>query len=274
MYKIGVIGIGIVGKAIIDFYMKHVPKLWVYDKYKNVGSIEHVLDNARIIYVSVPTPFGDDGYILKELESVLKQLSQIAVEKNRAVVVLLKSTVLPGTTDYYSELFPYLNIIYNPEFLSKATASMDFKYPKQIILGKSTKCPRDIYKSIVKIHKKFWPDTLISETNAVNAECTKVFLNNFYAVKIQFCNELWFLVKSLQINNNYKCDYKKIMELMLANGWINPMHTRVPGTDGLLSFGGGCFPKDTRALLKMMKNYSPYSDILEAVVKEQTNIRK
>ena len=243
MYKIGVIGIGIVGKAIIDFYMKHMPKLWVYDKYKNVGSIEHVLDNARIIYVSVPTPFGDDGYILKELESVLKQLSQIAVKKNRAVVVLLKSTVLPGTTDYYSELFPYLNIIYNPEFLSKATASMDFKYPKQIILGKSTKCPRNIYNSIVKIHKIFWPDTLISETNAVNAECTKIFLNNFYAVKIQFCNELWFLVKSLQIKEDYKCNYKKIMELMLANGWLNPMHTRVPGTDGLLSFGGGCFQK-------------------------------
>ena len=80
-------------------------------------------------------------------------------------------------------------------------------------------------------------------------------------------------MKSLQMKEGWNCDYKEVMRLMIGNGWIHPRHTRVPGTDGLLSYGGKCFPKDTKALLEMMITYSPYYDVLEAVVRENESIR-
>ena len=61
--------------------------------------------------------------------------------------------------------------------------------------------------------------------------------------------------------------------MMINNGWLNSMHTRVPGTDGLLSYGGKCFPKDTKALLEMMRLYSPYYGILEKTVSEREEVR-
>ena len=69
------------------------------------------------------------------------------------------------------------------------------------------------------------------------------------------------------------CDYNTVMELMLKNKWINPMHTKVPGTDGKLSYGGFCFPKDTRALLEHMKRVDTPHAILEAVIEERDQMR-
>lgn len=272
--KIGIIGLGVVGDAIFKFYVRHMPKLWLYDKYKKVGALETVAEHSRIIYVAVPTPFNEHtGYDTRELTDVLKRLNDFMRKERKSCVVLIKSTLLPGMCDDFSRRYIYLNIIYNPEFLSNSTAIEDFCNPRQIILGKTVTCSNVVYRSVVRYHKIFWSDTIITETNAVNAECVKLFCNNFYSVKIQFCNELWYLLKSLQINENINCNYKKIMDMMIKNEWINPMHTSVPGSDGQLSYGGKCFPKDTKALLYLMKKYSPYYSVLENVVKERDNIR-
>ena len=95
----------------------------------------------------------------------------------------------------------------------------------------------------------------------------KIFLNSFYAVKIQFFNELYLLCDKTKTN------YNNILDLMLKNNWINPMHTKVPGNDGQLSYGGNCFPKDTNALLNFMKfNNSPHQ-VLEATIDERNKMR-
>jgi UDP-glucose 6-dehydrogenase len=60
---------------------------------------------------------------------------------------------------------------------------------------------------------------------------------------------------------------------MLANNWINSKHTQVPGPDGLLSYGGSCFPKDTNAFLKYMKKYGTPSKVLEATTIERNEMR-
>merc|ERR1711965_14373 len=95
----------------------------------------------------------------------------------------------------------------------------------------------------------------------------KSFVNCFYAAKVQFFNELYLLC---QIMN---CDYDTVRKLMLKNKWINPMHTNVPGTDGKLSYGGYCFPKDTNALLQFMKKKQTNHKVLEAVIKERNEMR-
>ena len=91
----------------------------------------------------------------------------------------------------------------------------------------------------------------------------KLFLNSFYAVKIQFFNELYDFCKIKNL------DFALIRNLMLKNNWINPMHTLVPGTDGKLSYGGSCLPKDTKALLSLMKSNNSMHSILNSTVSER-----
>jgi UDP-glucose 6-dehydrogenase len=74
----------------------------------------------------------------------------------------------------------------------------------------------------------------------------KIFCNCFYATKIQFFTEIYLLCEKTG------CDYNVVKNMMLGNGWINPMHTNVPGNDGNISYGGYCFPKDTNALNEYM----------------------
>ena len=96
----------------------------------------------------------------------------------------------------------------------------------------------------------------------------KIYLNCFYSVKIQFFNELYLLCQKTETN------YNNIVDLMLKNNWINPMHTKVPGTDGKLSYGGYCFPKDTNALLQFMKTMDSPCKVLEATVDERNEMRE
>ena len=95
----------------------------------------------------------------------------------------------------------------------------------------------------------------------------KIFLNSFYAVKIQFFNELYLLSEKMG------CNYNNIVDLMLKNKWINPMHTRVPGTDNKLSYGGNCFPKDTNALINHMKRNNTPHMVLKATIEERNKMR-
>lgn len=85
--------------------------------------------------------------------------------------------------------------------------------------------------------------------------------------RYNFFNELYQL--SLAIN----VGYDTVINLMLKNGWINAQHTRVPGQDGKLSYGGICFPKDTNALLQDMKRRGVIHGVLEAVITERNTMR-
>jgi UDP-glucose 6-dehydrogenase len=68
-------------------------------------------------------------------------------------------------------------------------------------------------------------------------------------------------------------DYKTVVDMMLKNGWINPMHTNVPGPDGQLSYGGLCFPKDTNALNEFMKRNDIPNRVLDATIAERNEMR-
>merc|ERR1712013_375367 len=106
-----------------------------------------------------------------------------------------------------------------------------------------------------------------SRCTSMESESMKSFVNSFYAVKIQFFNELYLLCQ------NNGADFETIKTLMMKNNWINPMHTQVPGHDGKLSYGGACFPKDTNALLQCMKKNGSPHQLLEGCVRERNNLR-
>ena len=96
----------------------------------------------------------------------------------------------------------------------------------------------------------------------------KIGINSFYAVKIQYFNEIYNLCNKIGIS------YDNVKNTMLKNNWINPMHTQVPGTDGKLSYGGMCFPKDTNALNEYLKKKECYNGVLNSTIIEHNLMRK
>lgn len=271
--KVSIIGLGFVGCAMYkSFQLKNDElnepyEIYGYDKYKNggIGSLESCL-NSEIIFLALPTEYNESTkeYDKTPIYSVLDELESNKYNK----CIIVKSTVEPTTTDLLQEKYPDMNFIHNPEFLTARTAFEDCHNQTHIVLGKTNQCDPDLYKSTIIFYKKIYQEAEISKCSSIESESMKIFCNSFYAIKVQFFNELYLLSQKLN------ADYDIIIQLMLKNNWINPMHTNVPGPDGKLSYGGLCFPKDTNALLQIMKKHYSEHKILESCIEERNEMRE
>jgi UDPglucose 6-dehydrogenase len=270
MSSISIIGIGFVGNAILESFIlkgyKLNQNLFIYDKYKNggIGDLSQCL-NTEILFLALPTPYNNEK---KEYDkSAILDICLYLYTNNYTGSILIKSTVEPETTNNLSKIYPSLNFIHNPEFLSAKTAFEDFHNQKHIVLGRGINCRDECFNNLLNFYKLNYPDAEISVCNSNESESMKIFCNSFYAVKIQFFTELYLLC---QKNNS---DFETIRNLMLKNNWINPMHTKVPGTDGNISYGGLCFPKDTLALNNYMIKKESHNMVLNSTIDERNQLR-
>ena len=265
-YKnIGIIGLGFVGEAIIEsFKLKNIDVIG-YDKYKK-GGLENLIDIlcCEIVFLCLPTLFNEETqtYDKTAIYEVCNDLDQWGYEG----IVVLKSTIEPETTNKLSEKYKKLKIIHNPEFLTARTAFEDFHNQTHIVIGYGPNVKDD--ERLMQFYSKYYPKAEISACSAIESESMKIFCNSFYASKIMLFNEYYLLCKK---NGS---DFNKIKNIMLKNKWINPMHTNIPGPDGLLGYGGACFPKDTKALLSYMKEQNTPCKVLENVIEECEQVRK
>ena len=262
--KIGIIGLGFVGSAIFKSFTLKKMSVLGYDKYQSKYNKFEVILDTDIVFLALPT-----SYLKKEKEfdkSALNEVCHKLKNNNYKGLVIIKSTVEPGTSQNLAEKYD-LKIIHNPEFLTARTAFNDFHNQTHIVLGPSANCTPEDTLIIKKFYIKNWPKANISVATSTETETTKIACNTFYALKIQFFNELFFMCTKDGSN------YEKVKEMMIKNNWINPMHTNVPGPDGQFSYGGACFPKDTNAILQhMKKNDIPHS-LVAACIKERNQIR-
>ena len=258
---ISIIGLGFVGGSMVKSFKLKGFQVKGYDKFKESDSFEECL-KSDIMFLALPTIFNEETntYDKEPMHETCKKL----VENNYKGLVVIKSTVEPETTKIFSNLYK-LDLVHNPEFLTAATAFEDFHNQKHIVLGKGPNV--DNIDNLIDFYKKGYPDAEFSICTSTESESMKSFVNCFYATKVQFFNELYLLCQSMN------CDYDKVKNLMLKNKWINPMHTNVPGTDGKLSYGGHCFPKDTNALLQFMKTKNTNHKVMEAVIEERNEMR-
>lgn len=269
---IGIVGLGIVGSAMYQSMQQKILQqenlqLLAYDKYKPTSCInlQQLAQAANIVFLALPTPYNEElaSYDYSALVETCATLSDC----NYKGTIVVKSTVEPMFSEQLNATFSNLNMVHNPEFLTAKTAMQDFDQQSHIVLGKTSACSDAHLQRVSDMYQQLYPNAKQSLCTSNESECMKLFCNNFYAVKIQFCNELYVLCKKLNVQ------YDNVMQLMLRNGWINPMHTRVPGTDGKLSYGGMCFPKDTNALLQFMKKHETRHDVLSAVIAERNDMR-
>ena len=263
--KVGIIGLGFVGSAIYKSFDLKGIELVSYDKFKDggIGTFEECL-NADMLFLALPTLYNSE--INEYDKSDLYEICQLLDDNHYQGTVIVKSTVEPGTTDILSDKYN-LNFIHNPEFLTARTAFEDFHSQTHIVLGKGKNCSDDNFQKVNDLFEKYYPDAEISHCTSLESESMKIFVNSYYSVKIQFFNELYLLCE----NNGY--DYNIIKKLMLKNGWINPMHTDVPGPDGKLSYGGECFPKDTSSLNSYMEKLNSPNEVLKATISERNKFR-
>lgn len=263
--KIGIIGVGVVGNALLTTLKNKHLDIIGYDKFKLEYSYNSDILKSDFIFISVPTPYSPEknGYDLEPLNENLKFLA----ENNFQGLVINKCTVEPKTTQKFSQEYN-LNLIHNPEFLNARSAQEDFENQSHIVLGKTTNCSLDLYQKLIDFYKFYWPGAEISECTSVESELMKIGVNSFYSVKVQFFNEIYLLSQKLE-----NTDYNTVKDIMLKNNWINPMHTLVPGTDGKLSYGGMCLPKDSSSLLEFMRKMDTPSKVLEGTVMERNSMR-
>ena len=261
--KIGIIGQGFVGSAIregLDSYYE----VLTYDKEESRGRNSHdeVVDGASILFVCVPTPMRRSGECdTRILESVIARIEATRTKNNPVLVI--KSTIPPGTTDRVSKLTRF-DVCFSPEFLTEANSFQDFKNQTRIIIGG----PRPATGKVKSMFRKPFPEIPIIKTGTRTAEMIKYFTNCFLATKVTFANQMYDICRASGI------DYDKVCEYALHDQRIGRTHLAVPGPDGDRGFGGHCFPKDLAAMIHFSDTIaSENSDFLTAVQESNNRYR-
>jgi UDPglucose 6-dehydrogenase len=264
MEKIGICGYGFVGNAVCTFFTDKGYNVTIYDKYKGINSFDVLLETA-ILFICLPTNYDTsiESYNMTEMNLTIEMLDKYSYSG----IIVIKSTVLPNYCHNMNNMYPNLSIVANPEFLSAKTAVEDFRYQKHVVLG-YTRYSRDSIIKLEEMYRELLGAVVITVVDADEAALIKLGCNSFYATKIQYFTELYMLCNKLGVSyENVKCG-------MLENGWINKNHTEVPGSDGKLSFGGMCFPKDIKALSSYMEEIESINGVLKGVIEERERLRE
>ena len=267
--NIGIVGQGFVGSAIREG-LKGFHDVYTYDlrpEIRNCESLVALVEKSKIIFACVPTPMRQDGrcdtrLISKVVHDIDRASAALETENKKIVVV--KSTVPPGTTDRLDRECLYVDVMFSPEFLTEANSFNDFKNQTRIILGG----PRPATSIVKTMFRKAFPQVPIIKTGSRTAETVKYFTNCFLSTKVSFANEMKQICDSLGI------DYDKVVEYTLCDTRLGKTHWSVPGPDGHLGFGGHCFPKDLRAMISIASDLGVTTTILESVWEKNSEVRE
>ncbi len=267
--KIGIVGQGYVGTAIKVGFEPHYD-LETYDKYdesKSTCELSDMVAECEVIFVCVPTPMDKDGTCHTNIvESVVEEIDEWVSRYHKDIkpIIVIKSTVPPGTTTRLHKKYKGVDVIFNPEFLTEMNFIEDFKNQNRIILGgirRGTNILRTVYS-------KVFPNITIVKTSATYAEMVKYFINCFLATKVSFANEMKQICDGLDI------DYDKVVEYATYDERLGKSHWAVPGPDGELGFGGHCLPKDISALIEVARKLGVQPTVLDAVNRLNLLIRE
>jgi UDPglucose 6-dehydrogenase len=220
--------------------------------------LKQAVEQALVVFLAVGTPPKADGS--PDLGFVEAAARSVAEHMNGYKVIVTKSTVPIGTGEYLRKLIREhlkssvnFGVVSNPEFLREGAAINDFMRPDRVVIGsrddEAVAIMRDLYRPLYLIEAPF----VVTSLEA--AELTKYAANAFLATKISFINEIANLCESIG------CDVHDVaraigMDRRIGSKFLHPG----PG------FGGSCFPKDTRALASVAREYGQESMIVDAVI--------
>jgi len=230
--KIGIIGVGKVGGSVQKYFETKDFELFIYDKDKSLGSLEDV-NKADVVFVCVPTPYKEGmGCDISIIEDVIGQLTG---EK----VVVVKSTIPPGTTEYLSGKYPKHRILFNPEFLRESKSNYDMQNPDRQLVG-YTKGDERLAKEVLGLLPRAPFERVLGSGEA---EMVKYFGNTYLATRVSFAVSMFEICEKLGIS------YDTVRSCVQEDPRIGPSHLDVYH-GGYLGYGGKCLPKDIKALIE------------------------
>lgn len=239
--QIGIIGNGFVGNAIYqNFKDKVLTKVYDVRAEKCLNTKIDTLD-SDIVFVCLPTPMKNNGECdLSYVTDFFKN-----VDGDRGTLFVIKSTVPIGTTESLCLERQDLKIVHNPEFLTAVNAVEDFLNTDRNIIGGKQEWALQLKDFFIQ----HFPKTPIQVVSSNESETIKYFCNSFLAAKVAFFNNLYEICDQLGMN------FDSVKAGVCADKRIGTSHTKVPGPDGLMGFGGYCFPKDINALIKTLRQH-------------------
>jgi len=260
---IAVIGYtGMVGNPTYRWLHKQGHEVMGMALESKTHSWDEINARAEYIIVAVPTPFDwkTKKYKLDILEEVLEKIG-----KNKKVII--KSTIVPGTTDRLQAKYPEMFLFFNPEFLSVKTAWEDFVNPDRQIIGHTQKSYKYAQDALSLLPQS--PFDVIMR--ASEAEICK-YVNNFHgALMVMFTNLFY------DISQKIGAQYEMVKKGSLASKWVGSPMGRMYWDvfhKGKRGYGGGCFPKDINSLIQWCKENKIDAEILEATKKANMRILK
>ncbi len=248
-------------RGIIPIYepgLEELIKVNVAEKRLSFSDdLAYAVQNSLICFIAVGTPQGEDG------SADLKYVYQVAREIGKALngykVIVDKSTVPVGTADAVTEIIrsqtkEEFDVVSNPEFLKQGAAVDDFLKPDRVIIGSNSQRATDIMQELYSPFLRTGNPVIIMDVKS--AEMTKYAANSFLAVKISYANEI------ANICEKVGADAEMVRIGMCSDKRIGTQFL-FPG----LGYGGSCFPKDVKALLKTAKDNGCGYEIIEAADK-------
>tara|TARA_R110000796_G_scaffold215732_2_gene331732 strand:+ start:4028 stop:4807 length:780 start_codon:yes stop_codon:yes gene_type:complete len=255
-YIVGIIGNGFVGESqAFAFSPTNEIRIFDVDKLKSTHTFDEVCE-SDFVFICVPTPMKDGKHDLSYIKSVFSKAK-------KGPIYIIKSTVLPGTTEALIKEFEQ-DIIFSPEFLTQRTAKLDMLTQARVVLGGG--------KAQIGLVRKLYEDRFMNrnyiETDSTTAEFIKYMNNTFFATKISVMNEFHRLGEKIGV------DWGTALNGFVSDGRIGDSHLHVPGPDGKLGFGGACFPKDLNAMIELGEKHGVNMNVLEAAWKTNLEVRK
>lgn len=258
MTRVAIIGAGYVGTGMQQIF----PDALIVDPPKGLGSWEETAE-CELSIICVPTPMRYDG-------SCDTNIVEEAVQNTRSDLVLIKSTVTPGTT---LELGRRLKkrICFSPEYMGESRYWTPPEYPdprspighRFMIIGGVPDCCSAIADIFLPV---LGPATRFRFMSSTEAELVKYAENAFFALKVTFANELRRICDRTGVN------YHTVREGWLDDPRVGPMHTAAfrdkPG------FDGKCLPKDTNALAAYFRSHGLQSALLEGVLRANDELQR
>ncbi len=267
-----------INKAIAPIYEKGLEVLLK----KNSGvrlfattDLREAVLNSDISLIAVGTPFDGSAIDLKYIREVARQIGEVLKDKDTYHVVVVKSTVVPGTTD--DVVLPILEqasgkkagkdfgVGMNPEFLREGEAVDDFMFPDRIVLGGIDKRTQDVMAQLYEV----FPQVDKLKTSAKTAEMIKYTANSLLATMISFSNEIGNLCTALggidvvDVMRGVHLD-KRLTPILESGERIVPVFTTY--LEAGCGFGGSCFPKDVKALIVHGQDRGQPMQLLDSVI--------
>lgn len=265
--KLGFIGQGWIGKNYADYFEGRGFKVVRYSNELSFSQNKELIKSCDIVFISVPTPTTPQGFDSSVVEEVLSLVGN-------GNIAVIKSTVIPGTTEKLQKEFPGIFVLHNPEFLSEKTAKHDVENPDCNVIG--IPVPDEIYKGKAKSVIDILPKVPSIICSSREAEFIKYTHNVHGFIQIVYSNLLFDLADKLELSWDVVKEFIGYDKHM-TNRYANPVHASGHTDKKGRGAGGHCFIKDFaafRELHQKIVNDEKWTAILKSLEDKNIDLLK